>query len=114
MLIFLGISIGIILGVISPIYITDEFSPYIAIIILIGVDTIFTGIRNNLNQSFKQDIFISDFIGNSILGVSLVFIGEKLGVPIHLAVLIVVVGRIFKNFSLMKKGIIIGMRKKEK
>ena len=114
MLIFLGIAIGIILGIISPIYITDEFSPYIAIVILVGVDTIFTGVRNDLNQRFKQDIFISDFIGNSILGVSLAFIGEKLGVPIHLAVLIVVVGRIFKNFSVLKGEIIINMRKRNK
>lgn len=112
MLIFLGLALGILLGILSPIYISDEFAPYISIIIIVGVDTILTGIRSSLNKEFMNDIFITDFISNIVLSMILVFMGEKLGVPLHLAVLIVFVGRIFKNFALVRRSLIIKMRKK--
>lgn len=113
MVIFIGLLMGIILGVLSPGYIPDKFSPYISIAILASLDAIFGAIKAMISKEFRIDIFVTGFLGNAALAAVLVYIGEKLGIPLHLAAVIVLGGRMFENFSIIRRIILDKARSKE-
>lgn len=103
MIAFLGLIIGIIIGLISKVNIPDKFSPYMSVAILACLDSVFGAIRARLSNNFQADIFISGFFGNAVLAAGLAYLGDKLGVPIYLAAVIVFGGRIFDNFAIVRR-----------
>ena len=114
MIVFTGLLIGIILGLISPGHIPDKFLPYVSMAILAGLDSVLGAIKSMLVRKFRTDIFISGFLGNSILAGILVYIGEKLGIPLHFAVVVVFGGRIFENFAAIRRYFLDKRRSKRK
>lgn len=106
MLGFLGLIIGMIIGVVWKINIPEKFSPYMSVAILACLDSVFGAIRASLSKKFQADIFISGFFGNAVLAAGLAYLGDKLGVPIYLAAVIVFGGRIFNNFAIVRRLLI--------
>ncbi|MDF2885206.1 MAG: hypothetical protein K0R54_5778 [Clostridiaceae bacterium] len=106
MIAFIGLIIGIIVGAIWQINIPDKFSPYMSVAILACLDSVFGAFRANLSKNFQADIFISGFFGNAVLAAALAYLGDKLGVPIYLAAVIVFGGRIFNNFAIVRRLLI--------
>ncbi|MBA5850652.1 small basic family protein [Clostridium sp. cel8] len=100
---FIGLILGIIVGVVWNVSIPDKFSPYMSVAILACLDSVFGAIRASLSKNFKADIFISGFFGNAVLAVALAYLGDKLGVPIYLAAVVVFGGRIFDNFAIIRR-----------
>lgn len=103
MIAFIGLIIGIIVGLVWKVNIPDKFSPYISVAILACLDSVFGAIRSSLSKNFEADIFISGFFGNAVLAAGLAYLGDKLGVPIYLAAVIVFGGRIFDNFAIIRR-----------
>ena len=103
MIAFIGLIVGIIIGIVWKVNIPDKFSPYISVAILACLDSVFGAIRSSLSKSFEADIFISGFFGNAVLAAGLAYLGDKLGVPIYLAAVIVFGGRIFDNFAIIRR-----------
>jgi small basic protein len=103
---FLGLLIGIIIGIFWNVPIPDSFSPYISVAIFACLDSVFGAMRASLNKQFRTDIFISGFFGNALLSVALVYLGDKLGIPIYLAAVIVFGSRIFNNFATIRRLLI--------
>ena len=60
---FIGLLVGVLLGLVLNINIPDKFSPYMSVAILACLDSVFGALRASLSKSFKPDIFISGFIG---------------------------------------------------
>lgn len=106
MLAFIGLIIGIIVGIVWNINIPDQFSPYMSVAILACLDSVFGAVRASLSKSFQVDIFISGFFGNAVLAAALAYLGDKMGVPIYLAAVIVFGGRIFDNFAIIRRLLI--------
>lgn len=106
MIAVIGLLIGIILGFVLDINISDKFSPYMSVAILACLDSVFGAIRANFSKSFKPDIFISGFFGNALLAALLAYLGDKLGIPIYIAAVIVFGGRIFDNFAIIRRQLI--------
>lgn len=100
---FIGLVIGVIVGLIWKVSIPDQFSPYISVAILACLDSVFGAIRATLSKNFQADIFISGFFGNAVLAAGLAYLGDKLGVPIYLAAVIVFGGRVFDNFAIIRR-----------
>lgn len=98
-----GLLIGVLLGFSLDINIPDNLSPYMSVAILACLDSVFGAIRANLSKNFKVDIFISGFFGNSLLAAGLAYLGDKLGIPIYIAAVIVFGGRIFDNFAVIRR-----------
>lgn len=113
MIIFIGLLLGVLLGMISPGYIPDKFSPYVSIAIIACLDCIFGAIRAMLLKKFRNDIFMTGFLGNCVLAAILVYVGERLGIPLYLAVIIILGGRIFENFSIIRRILLDRTRGKE-
>lgn len=106
MIAFIGLLIGILIGIFWDVNIPDKFSPYMSVAILACLDSVFGAIRASMSKNFHADIFISGFFGNAALAAALAYLGDKLGIPIYMAAVIVFGSRIFDNFAIIRRLII--------
>lgn len=106
MIAIIGLLIGILIGVFWNVNIPEQFSPYMSVAILACLDSVFGAIRAVLSKNFKADVFISGFFGNAVIAAGLAYLGDKMGVPIYLAAVIVFGGRIFDNFAIIRRLLI--------
>ena len=111
--ILIGCLIGALLGINAPI-ISYTYSSYLAIAIIAALDSVFGGISSVAKGNFDLKIFISGFFGNAILSILLTYLGQKLNVDIYLAAIIVFVGRMFTNLSIIRRYLLDKWSKKEK
>lgn len=100
--IIIGCLLGIIIGVNAPI-IPYTYSGYLAISIIAALDSVFGGLVSTLKGNFNFKIFVSGFFVNAILAVALTYLGERLNVDIYLAAIVVFVGRMFNNLSIIRR-----------
>lgn len=100
--ILIGCIIGALAGMAAPI-IPYTYSGYLAIAIIAALDSVFGGITSVLKGNFDIKIFVSGFFGNAILSILLTFLGQKLNVDIYLAAIVVFVGRMFTNISIIRR-----------
>ena len=73
----IGLLVGVVLGLVLDINISDKFSPYMSVAILACLDSVFGAIRSNLSKSFQANIFISGFFGNAFIAVVLAYLGDN-------------------------------------
>lgn len=111
---FIGLIIGIFLGMILKVNIPNAFLDYIPVAILAALDSVFGGIRAGLEGKFDTEIFVTGFFGNVILASTLTYIGDSLNVPIYLAAVVVFGSRLFNNFAIIRRLLIEKGRKKIK
>lgn len=105
-MIFIAILVGCILGALVGInvpLISYSYSSYLAIAIIAALDSVFGGITGVLKQEFDFNVFISGFFCNSILSILLTYLGNKLNLDIYLAAIVVFVGRMFLNLTIIRK-----------
>ena len=100
--ILIGCVLGAIVGINAPI-ISYSYSSYLAIAIIAALDSAFGGIAGTLKGEFNFKVFISGFFCNSILSMLLTYLGNKLNVDIYLAAIVVFVGRMFINLTIIRK-----------
>ena len=100
--IILGSILGAIIGVNAPV-IAYTYSSYLAIAIIAALDSVFGGISSVLKKNFDLKIFLSGFFCNAILSILLTYLGEKLNVDIYLAAIVVFVGRMFTNLTIIRR-----------
>ena len=79
------------------------YSRYLAIAIIAALDSIFGGISAVIKKNFDLKVFVTGFFGNAILSILLTLLGEKLNVDIYLAAIIVFVGRMITNLSIIRR-----------
>ena len=105
-MVFIAILIGCILGALVGInlpIISYSYSSYLAIAIIAALDSVFGGITGVLKGEFDFKVFISGFFCNAILSILLTYLGNKLNVDIYLAAIVVFVGRMFINLTIIRK-----------
>ena len=100
--ILIGCILGALVGINLPI-ISYSYSSYLAIAIIAALDSVFGGITGVLKGEFDFKVFISGFFCNAILSILLTFFGYKLNVDIYLAAIVVFVGRMFINLTIIRK-----------
>ena len=100
--ILIGCILGAFVGMNSPV-IPYTYSSYLSIAIIAALDSVFGGITSVLKGNFDLKIFLSGFFGNSILSIALTYLGNKLNVDIYLAAIIVFVGRMFTNLTIIRR-----------
>ena len=105
-MVFIAILVGCILGALVGInvpLISYSYPSYLAIAIIAALDSVFGGITGVLKQEFDFNVFISGFFCNSILSILLTYLGNKLNLDIYLAAIVVFVGRMFLNLTIIRK-----------
>lgn len=100
--IVIGCLVGVIFGVNAP-AISYIYSDYLAIAIIAALDSVFGGITATLKENFDFKVFVTGFFGNAILSILLTYLGNKLNVDIYLAAIVVFVGRMFNNLTMIRR-----------
>ena len=100
--ILLGCVVGAIVGINAPI-ISYTYSTFLAIAVIAALDSVFGGITSVLKKNFDLRIFISGFFCNAILSILLTYLGQRLNVDIYLAAIVVFVGRMFTNLTIIRR-----------
>lgn len=90
------------MGVNAP-TISYVYADYLAISIIAALDTVLGGITSTLKNNFDFKVFVSGFFVNAILSILLTFLGNKLNVDIYLAAIVVFVGRMFNNLTIIRR-----------
>jgi len=102
----LGLIIGLIIGILIPYNIPKEYSNYAAVAILAALDSVFGGLVASMKNNFDIKVFLSGFFGNSLLAALLAYIGDRLGISLHLAAVFAFGNRIFLNFRTIRRMIV--------
>ncbi|RSD28106.1 small basic family protein [Mesobacillus subterraneus] len=99
----MGLIIGAIIGLLTDIRIPAEYSNYLSIAILAALDTLFGGIRAQLQNIYDEKVFVSGFFFNIVLAASLAFLGVHLGVDLYLAAVFAFGVRLFQNIAVIRR-----------
>ncbi len=98
-----GLLIGILLGLLSDIHVPAGWSQYVAVALLAALDTVFGGMRANLEGAFDVRVFSTGFFFNTLLAAGLAFLGERIGIDLYLAAVIFFGTRIFNNLATIRR-----------
>jgi len=99
----MGLIIGVIIGLLTDMKIPEEYSNYLSIAILAALDTLFGGIRAQLQNIYDEKVFVSGFFFNIVLAASLAFLGVHLGVDLYLAAVFAFGVRLFQNIAVIRR-----------
>ena len=97
------ILIGCFAALLVPFNIPSGTTHYVAIVLLAGFDSIFGGLVAHFKGTFKLNIFLSGFFGNSILAALILYIGNLLNVDLSIAAIVVFGTRLFQNFATLRR-----------
>ena len=104
---FLGLLLGIAFGLLTNIQIPAIYENYLSIAVLAALDTLFGGIRAQLQQVYDDKVFMSGFFFNIVLAAGLAFLGVHLGVDLYLAAIFVFGVRLFQNIAIIRRILLI-------
>lgn len=99
----LGLIFGIAFGILTDIQIPAVYENYLSIAVLAALDTMFGGIRAQLQQVYDDKVFISGFFFNIVLAAGLAFLGVHIGVDLYLAAIFAFGVRLFQNIAVIRR-----------
>lgn len=99
----LGLIMGLLLGGFSPLVVPIFYVRYMSVALLACLDSVLGGVRANIEDKFDNVIFISGFFTNALLAAILVYIGDRLGVDLYYAAIIVFGMRLFQNLAILRR-----------
>ncbi|KGR84021.1 small basic family protein [Lysinibacillus odysseyi] len=102
----LGLILGIGLGVLTDLEIPAVYENYLSIAVLAALDTMFGGIRAQLQQVYDDKVFITGFFFNIALAAGLAFLGVHIGVDLYLAAIFAFGVRLFQNIAVIRRILI--------
>lgn len=101
-----GLTAGIFLGLLVSVQVPPEWARYTALAMLAAFDSVVGAWRADLDGQFESRIFLSGFFVNMLLAALLTFIGDRLGVDLSIAAIVVFGTRLFNNLAIIRRHII--------
>ena len=95
--------LGLLIGFQLPILLPVALVKYVSIGVLAALDSVFGGIRAYMEDSFDTTIFISGFFTNSLLAAGIAYLGDRLGLELYLAAVVVFGVRLFQNLGIIRR-----------
>ena len=114
MLEIVGLLVGLAVGYFFPWTIPSQYSLYVAAGLLAALDSALGGFRARLQGDFKLDVFLSGAVGNAAIAAFLTWLGQKLGLPLYLAAVVVFGTRMFQNFAEIRRELLTSKQKSAK
>lgn len=102
----LGLIVGVAVGFLLDLRVPQEYSSYLSIALLAGLDTIFGGVRSYLERMFNVRIFMSGFFFNTLFAAGLAFLGAFLGIDLYMAAIVAFGVRLFNNLAVIRRIIL--------
>lgn len=98
--------IGLLIGFKLPFLLPLIYVKYMSIGVLAALDSVFGGIRAYMEDAFDDTIFLSGFVMNSLLAAGLAYLGDRLGLELYLAAVVVFGVRLFQNLGIIRRYLI--------
>lgn len=95
----IGLLIGAIIGTTISYEIPIIYAKYMSIAVLASLDSVFGGIKAVLEEKFDGTILLTGFFTNTLLAALLAYLGDRLGVDLHLAAVFAFGVRLFQNLA---------------
>ncbi len=108
-LIVIAIAIGIGLGFFLPVSIPLAYAKYVSVSLLAGLDSVLGAFRAGRKNKFDFVIFSTGFVTNALLAAFLTLLGDRLGVDLYIAAIVVFGGRIFNNLAFIRRDILMSI-----
>ncbi len=99
----IGLLIGLIIGSIFSITLPSAYTRYTALAILASLDSVLGALRADMEGEYDNAVFISGFFVNGLLAALLTLLGDRLGVELHYAAIVVFGVRLFNNLALIRR-----------
>ena len=98
-----ALVIGAVLGFLIRVPVTGIAGVYMGVAVVAGLDSVFGGIRSAIEGKFRNDVFTTGFIANIVIAFFLAWFGDRIGVNVYFAAILVMGTRIFTNLSLIRR-----------
>lgn len=99
----LGLIIGLLVGIVLPFNLPEGYAVYLAAVLVAIIDGVLGGYVSTLQGRFEFKFFISGVLGNGLIALAFVFVGEYMNLPLYLVPLIALGTRIFQNFAVIRR-----------
>ena len=106
MYIVLSVLLGVLIGALLPWSIPAQYSIYAAVMLLAALDAAAGGINARLHHKFRGSLFVSGALGNGLIAVFLTYMGERIGISLYLAAVVVFGTRLFQNFVEIRRELL--------
>ena len=113
MLELIGLLVGVAAGILVPWSIPSQYSLYVAAGLLAALDSALGGYCARIKGEFHLSVFLSGTIGNAAIAAFLTWLGEKLGIPLYLAAVVVFGTRMFQNFAKIRRELLTLKQKRD-
>ena len=114
MLELIGLAVGLLFGWLVPVYVPAQWSLYVAAGLLAALDSALGGYKARVGGVFRLSIILSGTVGNAAIAAFLTWLGQKLGIPLYLAAVVVFGARMFQNFAEIRRELLTSKQKKDK
>ena len=101
----LSLLAGALVALILSPTVPQSLTPYVAIGVVVAIDSAFGGLRSYLERTFNDRIFVLAFVTNALVAAGLVWIGDRLDVDLVTAVVVVFGVRIFQNLAAIRRRV---------
>lgn len=98
--------LGLFIGFQLPLDIPLVYAKYMSIAVLAALDAVFGGIRAYMEGTFDNTIFLTGFFFNTLMAAGLAYLGDRLGVELYLAAVVVFGVRLFQNLGIIRRYIL--------
>ncbi len=98
-----GVVLGIVLGSLLTFHIPHEYSKFMSVALMAGLDSVFGGIRSALEKKYDNTIFITGFFTNTLLAVGLAYVGERLSIDLYFVAILAFGLRMFQNIAIIRR-----------
>ncbi len=95
----LGLTIGLLLNQ----GLSGDLATYLAVSCLAGLDTVFGGLRSQLEKRFDTAVMLTGFFSNILIAFFLSWLGDRIGANIYLVCAFIFGQRIFINLSVIRR-----------
>lgn len=93
----LGLVLGIGIGILSPLVIPLAIARYSAVGLFALIDAIVGAVRADAQGHYDPTVFLSGLSVQLLIAIGITYLGDRLGLDLTLAVLVVFTLRIFRN-----------------
>mgnify|MGYP002564441702 CR=1 FL=1 len=99
---------------IAPSNVPVNFAYSLAAGLLAALDSALGGYNARVKGNFRLGIFLSGTVGNAAIAAFLTWLGQKLGIPLYLAAVVVFGTRMFQNFAEIRRELLTSKQKRDK
>ncbi len=103
LLVIFCLLIGVFIGLQMPVLFPVVYAKYMSIAILAALDSVLGGIRAYMEDGFDSTIFVTGFVVNALLAAGMAYLGDRLGVDLYLAAVLVFGVRLFQNMAIIRR-----------